>query len=43
MVYSHIKYTDKAFMGSVTHPSRAEDSIEMVKILFGEDFVATTP
>ncbi len=39
MVYSHIKYTDKAFMGSVTHPSRAEDSVEMVKILFGEEFV----
>ncbi len=40
MVYSHIKYTDKAFMGSVTHPSRAEDSIEMAKIVFGEEFVA---
>lgn len=39
MVYSHIKYSDKAFMGSVTHPSRAEDSVEMVKILFGEEFV----
>ncbi len=40
MVYSHIKYTDKAFMGSVTHPDRAQDSVDMVKILFGEDFVA---
>ncbi len=39
MVYSHIKYSDKAFMGSVTAPQRAEDSVSMVKIVFGEDFV----
>ena len=32
MVYSHIRYTDKAFMGSVTHPSRAQDSVDMAKI-----------
>src|SRR5689334_7792508 len=37
MVYSHIRYTDKAFMGSVTHPSRAQDSVDMVKILFGPE------
>jgi trimethylamine--corrinoid protein Co-methyltransferase len=36
MVYSHIRYTDKAFMGSVTQPSRAQDSVDMVKIVFGE-------
>ena len=40
MVYSHIKYSDKAFMGSVTAPSRAQDSVEMAKIVFGEKFVA---
>ncbi len=39
MVYSHIKYSDKAFMGSVTHPMRAEDSVSMAKIVFGDDFV----
>ena len=39
MVYSHIKYSDKPFMGSVTAPERAEDTIDMVKILFGEDFI----
>jgi trimethylamine--corrinoid protein Co-methyltransferase len=39
MVYSHIRYTDKAFMGSVTHPSRAQDSVDMVKVLFGEEVV----
>lgn len=39
MVYSHIKYSDKPFMGSVTAPERAEDSVKMCKILFGDDFV----
>ena len=36
MVYSHMKYSDKPFMGSVTHPERAQDTVEMAKILFGE-------
>jgi len=39
MVYSHMKYSDKPFMGSVTHPERAEDTVEMCNILFGKDFV----
>ena len=39
MIYSHIKYTDKPFMGSVTHPERAEDTLAMARLLFGEDFV----
>ncbi len=39
MVYSHIKYSDKPFMGSVTHPLRAQDSIDMAKIVFGDEFV----
>ena len=39
MVYSHIKYSDKPFMGSVTHPQRARDSIDMARIVFGDDFV----
>ena len=28
MVYSHIRYSDKPFMGSVTHPERAADSVD---------------
>ena len=40
MVYAHQRFSDKPYMGSVTSPSRAEDTIEMSKILFGEDFVA---
>jgi trimethylamine--corrinoid protein Co-methyltransferase len=39
MVYSHIRWSDKPFMGSVTHPERAQDSVEMAKILFGDQFI----
>jgi len=39
MVYAHMRYSDKAFMGSVTAPERAADTIEMAKLLFGTDFV----
>jgi trimethylamine---corrinoid protein Co-methyltransferase len=39
MVYSHIRYSDKAFMGSVTAPERATDSIELAKIAFGAEAV----
>ena len=37
MVYSHLKYSDKAFMGSVTAGERAADSIELARIGFGGD------
>ena len=39
MNYAHMRYSDKPFMGSVTHPLRALDTIEMAKILFGAGFV----
>ncbi|HAJ22755.1 MAG TPA: trimethylamine methyltransferase, partial [Rhodospirillaceae bacterium] len=39
MVYSHMRWSDKPFMGSVTAPERAQDSVDMCKILFGADFV----
>ena len=39
MLLAHMTLSDKPFMGSVTEPSRAEDSIAMCKILFGDDFV----
>lgn len=39
MVYSHMKYSDKPFMGSVTAPERAQDTVEMAKILFGDNFI----
>jgi len=37
MVYAHLKYSDKPFMGSVTAPERAADSIAMAQIVFGEE------
>jgi trimethylamine--corrinoid protein Co-methyltransferase len=39
MLLAHMIYSDKPFMGSVTEPSRAQDSIEMCEILFGKEFV----
>jgi len=38
MLYSHMKHSDKCFMGSVTAPERAEDSVAMAKILFGDGY-----
>ncbi len=38
MVYAHMRYSDKPFMGSVTAPERAEDTVAMAKILFGDAF-----
>lgn len=40
MLHAHMTLSDKPFMGSVTEPSRAQDSVEMCEILFGKDFVA---
>ena len=40
MVYSHIRYSDKPFMGSVTAADRAADSVRMAEIVFGESFTA---
>ncbi len=39
MVLAHMTLSDKPFMGSVTAPERAVDSVDMAKILFGADFV----
>ncbi|SHM22422.1 trimethylamine---corrinoid protein Co-methyltransferase [Roseovarius litoreus] len=39
MLYAHMTLSDKPFMGSVTEPSRARDSVEMCEILFGKEFV----
>ena len=39
MVYAHMKYSDKPFMGSVTHPERAQDTVEMTKLLFGDNWI----
>jgi trimethylamine---corrinoid protein Co-methyltransferase len=39
MLLAHMTLSDKPYMGSVTAPERAVDSVEMSKILFGSDFV----
>lgn len=39
MLHAHMTLSDKPYMGSVTEPSRAQDSVEMSKLLFGADFV----
>ena len=39
MVLAHMTLSDKPFMGSVTAPERAQDTVDMAKILFGGDFV----
>ncbi|PCH65578.1 MAG: trimethylamine methyltransferase, partial [Rhodobacteraceae bacterium] len=40
MLFAHMTLSDKPFMGSVTDPERARDSVEMCEILFGKEFVA---
>jgi trimethylamine--corrinoid protein Co-methyltransferase len=39
MLLAHMTLSDKPFMGSVTAPERAADSVEMARILFGSDTV----
>jgi trimethylamine---corrinoid protein Co-methyltransferase len=41
MIYSHIRYSDKPFMGSVTHPQRAQDTVDMARIVFGAETLET--
>ena len=42
MVYSHLKYSDMPFMGSVTAASRAQDSVDLARIGFGGDLQERT-
>jgi len=39
MMLSHITYGDRALFGALIGSERAEDSVAMVKILFGDEFV----
>ena len=39
MVYAHLRYSTKPFMGSVTAAERAEDSIQMARICYGTDYL----
>lgn len=43
MLMAHIKYSDKAFMGSVTDPANAVDSVKIAEIVFGAEKIRQTP
>lgn len=43
MLYSHIKYSDKAFMGSVISAENAEDSVRIAEMVFGSDEIREQP
>jgi len=38
MAYSGLKYSDKPIVGNVTARERAQDTVDMMKIVFGEEF-----
>ena len=42
MVYAHLRWSDKPFMGSVTAAERAADSVELARIGFGGDLADRT-
>lgn len=42
MLYAHMTLSDKPYMGSVTAPERAVDSVKMSEILFGESLANKT-
>jgi trimethylamine---corrinoid protein Co-methyltransferase len=37
MLYAHMTLSDKPHLGAITEMSRAQDSVDMVEILFGKD------
>ena len=43
MLYHHIRYSDRPFMGAFIGEERAQDAVDMAKIVFGEDFLRTHP
>jgi trimethylamine--corrinoid protein Co-methyltransferase len=43
MVYSHVKHSDKPFMGSVTSAENAADSVAMVEKIFGAEEIRRRP
>ncbi len=39
IVYSALAHSDKSFMGAVTAGHRAQDTVDMAKLVFGEEFL----
>ena len=40
MQYAHFRFSDKPCLGAITEKSRAQDSVEMAKLVFGEKTLA---
>ncbi|MBG1232579.1 trimethylamine methyltransferase family protein [Aestuariivirga litoralis] len=43
MLYAHIRWSDRPFMGAFIGAERAGHAIEMARIVFGADYVANNP
>lgn len=43
MLYAHIRWSDRAFMGAFIGAERAGHAVDMARILFGADYVAQNP
>jgi trimethylamine--corrinoid protein Co-methyltransferase len=43
MIFSHLKYSDKALMGSVTAGPNAADSVAMAELVFGREAIRAAP
>jgi len=43
MLYGHIRHSDRAFMGAFIGAERAGHALDMARILFGAEYVATNP
>ncbi|MEM9043601.1 MAG: trimethylamine methyltransferase family protein [Pseudomonadota bacterium] len=43
MLYAHIRYSDRPFMGAFIGEERAGHAIDMARILFGDEFVSANP
>ncbi|MGF1475557.1 MAG: trimethylamine methyltransferase family protein [Geminicoccaceae bacterium] len=39
MMYAHMRYSDKPFLGAITAQDRAEDCVAMARILFGSEIM----
>ena len=39
MLYLHMRYSDKPFLGAITEKTRAQDCVDMARILFGPEFM----
>ncbi len=43
MLYTHIRYSDRPFMGAFIGEKRAQDAVDMAAIVFGDEFMQNNP